>query len=487
MRAMDCSLKKMNELVLFSRRQQIAAVMVVSALLIALAQATVVSAGWSTPVNLVVEPPSIDNKLPQIALDSSGNPHITWYGKETMLNSSMRIYYATKTGSGWTTTANISGASSPLYNRDPQIAVDSGGNPHVVWTGYDGSDYRVYYAKHTGSGWTTATNISGGGVPTSNMEAQIALDSSGYPHITWFGNNGNNRVFYTEESAAGWTVPTDVLDDNRYPYTSATDCGYPLLSLDSFGDPNIVYNATTYCDCLYSSYSADLEANWASGVIEVEGDPAITLGQLGVDSFNRPHVVMYNMGFEQVGYAVSGDRVNWSTPKYFTVPGATSYGVPRMALDSSNFPHITFPTTVDASSRIYYIAITATGWSEPIDISPAEIGGHTSAQIVLDSDDLPHVTWIGGIHLDKIYYSTFTHPPAPSELRVPQAGTNNSVRLQWVAGNTSLTHYVEWVETMGDSWTRVYTNPASANPTSEYIHLLGPYFYNYFRVTYDLP
>ena len=78
-------------------------------------------------------------------------------------------------------------------NEDPQIALDSGGNPHAVWQGLDAGVWRVYYAEDNGSGWTAPLNLSPG--TTGNQTPRIALDASGHPHVVWFGNDGaTNRI-----------------------------------------------------------------------------------------------------------------------------------------------------------------------------------------------------------------------------------------------------------------------------------------------------
>ncbi len=59
---------------------------------------------------------------------------------------------------GWSTPANISPVST--NNSYPRIAVDSVGNPHVVWTGNDGSTDQVYYATKTGGVWSSSVILS---------------------------------------------------------------------------------------------------------------------------------------------------------------------------------------------------------------------------------------------------------------------------------------------------------------------------------------
>jgi len=120
---------------------------VVAALAALLLLAPAALAAWPAPQKVST---GIHNRqlCPQIALDSAGNPNVVWYGSD---GSTYQVYYAENTGSGWTP-QKVS--TTTTNNYDPQIALDSGGNPSVVWYGYDGSAWQVYYAENTGSGWT---------------------------------------------------------------------------------------------------------------------------------------------------------------------------------------------------------------------------------------------------------------------------------------------------------------------------------------------
>ncbi len=80
----------------------------------------------------------------------------------------------------WTAPQLVS-TGTTTGNYSPQIALDSGGNPNVVWWGYDGSAHQVYYAENTGSCW--APQLVSTGTTTGNVDPQIALDSGGNPNV----------------------------------------------------------------------------------------------------------------------------------------------------------------------------------------------------------------------------------------------------------------------------------------------------------------
>ena len=115
----------------------------------------------------------------------------------------MRIYYSEKTGGVWPPNPEIvSGTSTPASNKFPQLDLDNDGNPHVTWSGWDGASiYRIYYSEKTGAAWSPMENISGSlaASPTDNQNPRITLDTGGNPHVTWTGNGGPfTSVYYSE-------------------------------------------------------------------------------------------------------------------------------------------------------------------------------------------------------------------------------------------------------------------------------------------------
>jgi hypothetical protein len=64
------------------------------------------------------------------------------------------------------------------------MVLDSSGNPHISY--YDDTNNYLKYARWKGSSWEIQTVEGGGGSYTS-----IALDSSGNPHISYYHGDGN--------------------------------------------------------------------------------------------------------------------------------------------------------------------------------------------------------------------------------------------------------------------------------------------------------
>ena len=78
-----------------------------------------------------------------LALDSSGNPHISYSGGDD-------LKYAAFNGSTWTTQTVDSNGE---VGWDTSLALDSNGNPSISY--WDHTNYDLKYAAFNGSAWTT--------------------------------------------------------------------------------------------------------------------------------------------------------------------------------------------------------------------------------------------------------------------------------------------------------------------------------------------
>ncbi len=158
---------------------------------------------WSAPLNLSNTPGS--SQTPQLAVDGEGNVHVVW--DESMGVGSGGISYARRDSSGtWSTPQSIS--SNPTYADRPQLAVDGGGNVHVIWI-Y--GHLAIFYSRRGGNGfWSPPLEISSS--LDSSRYPQIAVDGEGEVHVVWTGKaSGNDDIYYALRSVEGtWHAPWNV-------------------------------------------------------------------------------------------------------------------------------------------------------------------------------------------------------------------------------------------------------------------------------------
>ncbi|MBA7675817.1 hypothetical protein ES703_84055 [subsurface metagenome] len=182
---------------------------------------------WADPVRIstYTNMATKEQYYPSIAVDSSGYLHVVWKGKATGYDYD-QVWYAKYTDS-WAAPIVIStGMESYPQEGYPSIAIDSTNNIHVVWWGRGdgyGGDEQIWYAKYTDS-WIAPVRIS----TYSGMDEQhqyypsIAVDSFNNLHVVWYGKatgyTDYNKVWHAEYIGS-WNTP-EVLQatgQNQYP------------------------------------------------------------------------------------------------------------------------------------------------------------------------------------------------------------------------------------------------------------------------------
>ena len=96
---------------------------------------TPLASGWSTPVNISVTDSSSES--PNIAVDSNGVIHIVW--SEKVNGGLADILYKYKNETGWSAPINVSN-SAMFDSNNPQVVVDSNGRANIIWDERD-SDF----------------------------------------------------------------------------------------------------------------------------------------------------------------------------------------------------------------------------------------------------------------------------------------------------------------------------------------------------------
>jgi hypothetical protein len=220
-----------------------------------------------------------------IALDSHDRPHIAHRENLGGYNGSLKYSYYD--GSSWHTEIIETGADLGYYTS---IAIDSHDNPHIsyYYHDYDTRDRRLKYARYDGSRWRVETvdNSRGAGSHTS-----LALDAADRPHIS-YTEDITTCLKYAYFDGSRWRI-TVVVPENADHSTS--------LALDGVGRPHI-----SFCEELlglpvvigHLKYAYYDGVEWQITYIEKGGDNFIVglYNSLALDSYGDPHIA-YVYGF----------------------------------------------------------------------------------------------------------------------------------------------------------------------------------------------
>jgi hypothetical protein len=148
---------------------------------------------------------------PSLALDGSGNPVVSWV--EDGGNISDNIYVKRWNGSSWVQLGGFLDANPDSDSYDPSLALDSSGNPVVSWQ----ESSNIYVKRWNGASWiqlgTTLDYIT-------NQDASrpsLALDSSDNPVVSWteYGGVTSHNIYVKAWNGTSWTlIGTNALDTN---------------------------------------------------------------------------------------------------------------------------------------------------------------------------------------------------------------------------------------------------------------------------------
>jgi hypothetical protein len=112
-------------------------------------------------------------KYTSMALAMSNRPHISYYDE-----SNGDLKYAYYNGSTWITETVDSAGD---VGKTTSLVLDTFGRPHITYS--DKTNYALKYARFDGTGWLTET-VNNAGIVNDDYGVSLALDSSGYPHIS---------------------------------------------------------------------------------------------------------------------------------------------------------------------------------------------------------------------------------------------------------------------------------------------------------------
>ncbi len=325
-----------------------------------------------------------------IALDSSGNPYISYYD---VTNGNLKYAYKDASGIWHTETVDTGGVGRGV-GRYTSIALDSSGNPHISY--HDASNGDLKYAYKTASGsWITET-VDTGGTANVGMYTSIALDSSGNPHISYYDNTNGNLKYAYKTASGSWV--TETVD-------SSGDVGsHTSIALDSSGNPHISYYDGTNGDLKYAYKTAS--GSWITETVDTGGTANVgAFTSIALDSSGNPHISYYDGTNGALKYAYKTASGSWVTETVDS-SGIIVGMYTSIALDASGNPHISYYDYTNgalkyASDRGFNPVSKKWEWRITTVDSTGDVGMDTS--IALDSSGNPHISYYDDTNGDLKY------------------------------------------------------------------------------------
>ncbi len=168
-------------------------------------------------------------------------------------------------GDNWSSSVLIAG--SQVDTNNPDIIVDSQGNPHVAFDSYVDDFIRYNYSSNGGTSWMTEPEIVNTGFGDVIFGAAIAIDNDDNPHVLFGGGGetwGNKDVYWNwRDMASGeWQeIPPVQLSSD------GIGSPYPSMVFDSNGIGHCFYDAagtTVGRSVWYRQYDPDV--GWGDAV-----------------------------------------------------------------------------------------------------------------------------------------------------------------------------------------------------------------------------
>ncbi|MEN6355815.1 MAG: hypothetical protein ABFD83_01885 [Armatimonadota bacterium] len=346
--------------------------------------------GTPLPTISEVAPSNDIGKYSCLTLDSSGNPHLSYFDSTAGV---LKYAAGDFANPRWTTST----ADAQAFGvKDTSLAINGAGNPRISY--YDFLNGDLKYAAWDGSRWRSQTVDETGDV---GMYTSLKLNAAGVPFISYYDNE-NSKLKYAYYNNGSWNCTT-VVGVN----SSASDKvgKYSSLAFDTSGRPRIAYYDEKNGDILYAEGSAAQNPTWTIQAVDSTDD----VGQyvsLALDSAGKPRISYYDVTNGNLKYA-EGDAP--TGPKFTVVAvdnSANNVGLfSSLKLDSGGLPRIAY---YDATGKILKYAqgdaaALPINWSiktaddgTPADADHRNVGQYCS--LVLDSSDVPCISYYDAIN-----------------------------------------------------------------------------------------
>jgi len=303
-----------------------------------------------------------------ITIDSADYPHIAY------LNAyNQTLKYACWTGSEWFIETVDTGVCPDELDKSISIALDSLGNPHIVYSTEHGNPGdTIRYTCWDGTAWQKVDIVDSG---YGLIWPSLALDSQDRPHVSWCNETGGS-LEYAWWDGSDWQITT-VEEGFCAGYCNS-------LGLDTSDYPHISYISAAD----YLKYACWDGTSWETVTLDTVGYSGFEgiNTSIAVDVSDHPHIAYTYWITDDLKYAYyNGSDWQITTVDNISITGKE----PSITVDSEECPHISY-----RSAALKYAHWTGSTWD--ILVLDENINAGIQNSIALSSLDDPHISYAQG-------------------------------------------------------------------------------------------
>ncbi len=342
------------------------------------------AAGYSEVINL--------SKFPRTP---SNHPWVLAYGDKVMVvwreeggysGSERNIYYTIHSGSGWSSPR--AAFSSPVFSKNPHLALGPGGVIHMTWADGNARPSReVYHGVYRNGKWTDKTEIYHS--PNNSNWPRVGMMSN-VPNVIWTSEIGNTNEHYIIRNnwkiAGSWNRTGKIVSDNTvWTGESSLATHNDLVCKDNKAYAVWQQGTATTKNIMFSEKEGT--GNWSSP-LDISGDKFTSYPGIAVDSNNNLHVIASGLR----GRVWGTSRLNGEWTEIHTInQGYHNKGFVDIDIDKKDQLHAVY---TDDLYPVYNCGNMMGIWGKEQQVSQ-QPGTHFPA---LSADDYGyvHIVWCTG-------------------------------------------------------------------------------------------
>jgi hypothetical protein len=327
-----------------------------------------------------------------LALDNDGKLHAVWRKENTSIGG-WRVFYSVKAPSGsWLTPQEITDSTMLIFRT--ALAVHAPTRmPYVAYERESALPREIFIARGSGGVWIHERITANA---TEDLAPTIALDSAGFVHLAWIGQDTSNNWKIMYATNRGGTFQRQLLTGSELgPFGSGAE---PFIAVTASGIAHIFYRGGDFGTYrIHHAWNAQPGGtSWTYEIITTPNGNDFT-AQAAIDGFGTIHLLASgNDGFgfpPRIYYLTKPPSGNWSVPDHAN-QGRSGWGG-SLTIDRFGKAHVTID---EVSGNIYtgnlFYATNTTGtWTN----TPILADGKTyNGTLILDAAGKGHAVAVNG-------------------------------------------------------------------------------------------